>query len=254
MRDKEIRLLLVGLGSTVFLVFSGLYGYFGILSPMHQKVETVNAEIIQQETFLEKIKQPEEEEASVSIKNTYSLQEEVPVKPLVDQLILQFEKAEVLSDSLILTMQFSDGEASEDIEEEPTGEEAAASEAEETNEDGAVQNEDEINVIPEALPEGVKKVTAEMSVVSKDYEGLLKFLRTIEDFKRVTVIEAITFSGQDELTITSAEATFGQLKYEVTIAAYYLPELTQYLKDLPRVEYPAPNGKENPLIDRDKEE
>ncbi|MCM3731578.1 hypothetical protein M3196_07880 [Fictibacillus nanhaiensis] len=69
------------------------------------------------------------------------------------------------------------------------------------------------------------------------------------DFKRVTVIEAITFSGQDELVITSAEATLGQLKYEVTIAAYYLPELTQYLKDLPRVEFPAPNGKENPLID-----
>jgi type IV pilus assembly protein PilO len=253
MRDKEIRLLLVGLGSTVFLVFSGLYGYFGILSPMHQKVETVNAEIKQQETFLGKIKQPEEEEVSVSIENTYSLQEEVPVKPLVDQLILQFEKAEVLSDSLILTTQFSDGEASEDAEEEPT-EVEATSEAEGTNEDGDLQNEDEINLTSDVLPEGVKKVTAEMSVVSKDYDGLLKFLRTIEDFKRVTVIEAIIFSGQDELAITSAEGTLSQLKYEVTIAAYYLPELTQYLKDLPRVEFPAPNGKENPLIDGDKEE
>jgi hypothetical protein len=46
--------------------------------------------------------------------------------------------------------------------------------------------------------------------------------------------EAITFSGQDELAISCAETTPEQLKYEVTTAAYYLPELTHYLKDLPR--------------------
>jgi type IV pilus assembly protein PilO len=71
-----------------------------------------------------------------------------------------------------------------------------------------------------------------MSVVSKNYEGLLKFLRTIEGLKRITVIEAITFTGMDELEMASAEATPDQLKYEITISAYYLPELTDYLKDL----------------------
>lgn len=253
MEDNR-KLSYIGIGIVLLILVAGLYGYFEMLSPLHQKIEMVGTEIKQQETFLEKIKQPEQEAAPVSIENTYSLQEEVPVKPLVDQLMLQFEKAEVLSDSLILTMQFSDEEASEDGEEESRKEESSAGETEVDNEDGTVQNEDEINVTPEALPEGVKKITAEMSVVSKDYEGLLKFLRTIEEFKRVTVIEAITFSGQDELTIASAETTPEQLKYEVTIAAYYLPELTEYLKDLPRGDFPAPNGKENPLIHGDKDD
>lgn len=249
MNDNR-KLSYIGIGVVVLTLMAGLYGYFGILSPLHQEVEMVGTEIKQQETFLEKIKQPEQEAAPVSIENTYSLQEEVPVKPLVDQLMLQFEKAEVLSDSLILTMQFSDGEASEDVEEELAEEETSPpDETEVSDEDGAVQKEDKINVTPEALPEGVKKITAEMSVVSKDYESLLTFLSTIEEFKRVTVIEAITFSGQDELAIASVETTPDQLKYEVTIAAYYLPELTEYLKDLPRGDFPAPNGKENPLLD-----
>jgi type IV pilus assembly protein PilO len=251
--DDNQKSSYIGIGMVVLTLMAGLYGYFGILSPLHQKVEMVDTEIEQQETFLKKMNQPEKEAAPVSIENTYSLQEEVPVKPLVDQLMLQFEKAEVLSDSLILTMQFSDGEASEDVE-EPVEEEASANEPEVGNEDGTVQKEDEINVTPETLPEGVKKITAEMSVVSKDYEGLLKFLHTIEEFKRVTVIEAITFSGKDELAIASAETTPDQLKYEVTIAAYYLPELTEYLKDLPRGDFPAPTGKDNPLIGEDKEE
>jgi type IV pilus assembly protein PilO len=253
MEDNR-KLSYIGIGIVLLTLVAGLYGYFGILSPLHQKIDMVDTEIGQQEIFLKKMNQPKKEAAPISIENTYSLQEEVPVNPLVDQLMLQFEKAEVLSDSLILTMQFSDGEASEDVEEEPAEEESSASETEVTNEDGTVQNEDEINVTPEALPEGVKKITAEMSVVSKDYKGLLKFLRTIEEFKRVTVIEAITFSGQDELAMASAETTTDQLKYEVTIAAYYLPELTQYLKDLPRGDFPAPNGKENPLIDGENEE
>jgi type IV pilus assembly protein PilO len=107
--------------------------------------------------------------------------------------------------------------------------------------------------VPEVLPQGVKKITAEMSVVSKDYEGIQKFIRTIEELKRVIVVEGITFTGMEELEIASADAVTDQLKYEITISAYYLPELTDYLKDLPKGEFPAPNGKDNPLINNDEE-
>lgn len=261
MPENKRLLTYVAFGVILLFLMSGIYGYFGVLSPLYQKIDSVDAEMQQQKTFLENAETSVAVTSQIS-ENTFALQEEVPVKPLVDQLMLQFEKAEVLSDSLILTIDFSDGDASEDQEATATEEDADSESTEETTDtstDAAeenVSNEDESldtsettsPPSPEVLPQGVKKITAEMSVVSKDYEGILNFIKTVEELKRVIVVEAITFTGMDEPEIASAEAVPNQLKYEVTISAYYLPELTDYLKDLPKGEFPAPNGKENPLI------
>jgi type IV pilus assembly protein PilO len=259
MKGNKKLLIYAAIGLILLLLVGGLYSYFGVLAPLHQEIAYVDTEIQQQKSFLQQTETTQEEVATSS-ENTFKLQEEVPVKPLVDQLILQFEKAEVLSDSLIMTMDFSDGEATKDEDEteeaatETAEEQPETAEANVSNEDDSVETENAPAPAPEVLPEGVKKITAEMSVVSKNYEGLLKFLRTIEELKRITVIEAITFTGLDELEMASAEATPDQLKYEITISAYYLPELTDYLKDLPQVEFPAPQGKENPLTGGDEEE
>ncbi len=262
MTQNKRLLTYAAIGVILLFLMCGVYGYFGLLSPLHQQIESVDAEMKQQKTFLDNMSAP----ATVTTQNsenTFALQEEVPVKPLIDQLMLQFEKAEVLSDSLILTMDFSDGEATEDEEkvaveentEQASAEENTTNTTTEAAEENVSNTGDDIDTsetttppAPEVLPQGVKKITAEMSVVSKDYEGILKFIKTVEELKRVIVVEAITFSGMDELEMASADAVKNQLKYEITISAYYLPELTDYLKDLPRGEFPAPNGKENPLI------
>ncbi len=281
MAESKKLLTYVGLGISLLLVIGGVYAYFGLLSPLHQRIESVDMEMKQQEVLLKKAN--DSAVTTQTSENTFALQEEVPVKPLVDQLMLQFEKAEVLSDSLILTMDFSDGETSEEEEvvaedeapDSPAPEEPATEETTETenvdesaeiatevvedddvnaNESDAVETtETPTPVTPEVLPQGVKRIKAEMSVVSKDYEGIQKFIKTIEELKRVIVVEGITFAGMEELEIASADAVTDQLKYEITISAYYLPELTDYLKDLPKGEFPAPNGKDNPLINNDEE-
>ncbi|RZT21589.1 hypothetical protein [Fictibacillus sp. BK138] len=251
-KDRRI-LTYLGIGLLILLLSGGAYGYFGILSPMHERISFVDSKIKQQKVLLIKSENAVLD-VPMAIENTFSLQEEVPVVPLVDQLMLQFEKAEVLSDSLIMTMQFSDGEV--DDEEEYTqnnAEDHRASEEENKEASSSTPEEDTTTIkaveppAPEVLPEGVKKITAEMSVVSKDYNGLLIFLRTIEELKRVIVIEGITFTGLSEIEMASVETNPNQLKYEIIIAAYYLPELTDYLEDLPAEDYPAPGGKENPL-------
>ncbi|WP_416729613.1 hypothetical protein [Fictibacillus sp. JL2B1089] len=277
MAENKKLLTYVGLGVILLLIIGGVYGYFGFLSPLHQRIEAVDMEMKQQEILLNKANDSVAVTTQTS-ENTYALQEEVPVKPLVDQLMLQFEKAEVLSDSLILTMDFTDGDVLEEeevvAEEETTENEASEGSAtDETTEteneaentenatevEGDISNENDtveqsetpIPAVPEVLPKGVKKITAKMSVVSKDYDGIRNFIKTVEELKRVIVVEGITFTGMDELELASADAVTDQLKYEITISAYYLPELTDYLKDLPKGEYPAPSGKEDPLIKKD---
>ncbi|MBH0159173.1 hypothetical protein [Fictibacillus sp. 26RED30] len=273
MAENKKLLTYVGLGVILLLIIGGVYGYFGLLSPLHQRIEAVDTEMKQQEVLLKTASESIAVTTQTS-ENTFALQEEVPVKPLVDQLMLQFEKAEVLSDSLILTMDFTDGNELEEeevvAEEETTEDEAsenpAADETTDTENtenatevegdisnpnDTVEQSETPIPAAPEVLPKGVKKITAKMSVVSKDYDGIRNFITTIEELKRVIVVEGITFTGMDELEIASADAVTDQLKYDITISAYYLPELTDYLKDLPKGEFPAPNGKEDPLIKKD---
>lgn len=270
MAENKKLLTYVGLGVILLLIIGGVYGYFGLLSPLHQRIEAVDMEMKQQEVLLNKANDSVAVTTQTS-ENTFALQEEVPVKPLVDQLMLQFEKAEVLSDSLILTMDFTDGDALEDEEvvaeeetedeasEDPAAEETTETENAENVTEGEISNENDtveqsetpIPAVPEVLPKGVKKITAKMSVVSKDYDGIRNFIKTVEELKRVIVVEGITFTGMDELEIASADAVTDQLKYEISISAYYLPELTDYLKDLPKGEYPAPSGKEDPLIKKD---
>ncbi len=275
MAENKKLLTYVGLGVILLLIIGGVYGYFGLLSPLHQRIEAVDTEMKQQEVLLKTASESIAVTTQTS-ENTFALQEEVPVKPLVDQLMLQFEKAEVLSDSLILTMDFTDGnelEEEEVVAEEETTDDTASEDtatndtaeneadtteaSNEVEDDISNQNETvepsetPIPAVPEVLPKGVKKITAKMSVVSKDYDGIRKFITTIEELKRVIVVEGITFTGMDELEIASADAVTDQLKYEITISAYYLPELTDYLKDLPKGEFPAPNGKEDPLIKKD---
>ena len=190
--EKNKKLLTyLGLSFSFLLIAGGIYAYFGLLSPLHEQITAVDSEIQQQQIFLKKA-QSNENPVTTSEENTFPLQEEVPVKPLTDQLMLQFEKAEVLSDSLIMTMQFTDGEAAEDELEEAVAEneDGVAAEGEPeaantTNENATEENTTEENMTneendskqdpatvaatPEVLPEGVKKITAEMSVVSKDY-------------------------------------------------------------------------------------
>ncbi|MFC0187374.1 hypothetical protein ACFFJY_03695 [Fictibacillus aquaticus] len=250
----------------VVLLMAGLFFYFNNLAPIKNQITAVDGQIKQQGKLLDTITAQPAGTAAPLDENTFLLQQEVPVKPLMDQLLLQFEKAEVLSDSLILTMEFTDGEieAEESDEEEvaaidptPAPEGEAAAPAEENSSEAEAA---EPAIAPELLPEGVKKITAELTVQSKDYDSLMVFLKEVEKLKRVMVIEGIDFTGPQELEVAAgedseepAEEVSDQLIYELTVSAYYLPELVEYLKDLPRVDFPAPNGKDTPFIKEDDE-
>ncbi|MFC7373003.1 hypothetical protein ACFQPF_15290 [Fictibacillus iocasae] len=235
MASDKLKSYIAG-GALLLFLLLGVMFYLLYLSPLKQQVEDTADQVNQQKSFLEKNSTPAAEKPVV-VTDTAALQQEVPVKPLMDQLLLQFEKAEVLSDSLILSMQFTDGE------------EAAAEPAENEGEGDQEQPAapDESAAAPEVLPSGVKKITAEMTVMSKDYEGLLSFLQVVQELKRITVIEGITFTGPADLNAESEDAPENQFKYDLQVSTYYLPELTDYLKDTPTVPFPAPSGKKNPL-------
>jgi type IV pilus assembly protein PilO len=159
----------------------------------------------------------------------------------VEQLILELEKAEVVSDSRIMNMTFGDADFTASTTTLDEYVEANSS----TNTEGTAEQQTE----QAYLPEGLKKVTINLSVESENYEDLTTFLEELEGLTRITQIESVAFTGLPELTSIAQELT--SLTYSVQLSAFYHPELADLIEDLPPISAPEPSNKTNPFLDNE---
>ncbi|WP_404347084.1 pilus assembly protein PilO [Sutcliffiella horikoshii] len=222
------------LSSCILLIVLGIAGFYYLsYAPKEVRAEQLQQEKTIEEQLIQVLEQ-QEETAQANGNTTVELQRKIPVTPFLEQLILELEKAEVLSDSTIVNMSFGEGEfipASTTLEEYETMHD---------EEDEAVQEE-------AYLPEGLKKVTVNLSVESEVYEDLSTFLTSLESLTRITQIESVSFTGQPE--VTSTEQELQPLTYSVTLSAFYHPELEDLIEELPPLSVPEPGNKVNPFID-----
>ncbi|HYK74641.1 MAG TPA: type 4a pilus biogenesis protein PilO, partial [Pseudoneobacillus sp.] len=173
--------------------------------------------------------------------NTEFLQKRLPVKPLLEQFILDLEKAEIFSDSLIQQMNFG---ATGDEETNSTMDQALGL-SYKRNDGTEVSAEAVEGEVAEPLPSGVVKIPVNLSIQSPSYFDLEKFLDTIENLDRIVTVESINFSGQPEITELQQEQQ--PITYQVTLSLYYLPGLVDLQNELPQIETGEPANKSNPL-------
>ncbi|MBS2969884.1 hypothetical protein J9317_14015 [Metabacillus sp. KIGAM252] len=214
---------------------------------------------MEQETYRNNISTSEELLSSSNtgggtnaILNQYSLAElqmEVPNNRFEEQFLLDLEKAEVLSGSAVTSAVFADQEFTDETAEQE-GEEAAVQTAEEpvpaeeTPEEAAKETpEGEPAPDEPSLPAGMQKVSMTVSLESKDYSGVKRFLETLESIKRITQIEAVTIANPE--TGMQEENMDEPLKYDVIVSAYYMPNLEELKDQLP----PFPNSDPGSVID-----
>jgi type IV pilus assembly protein PilO len=217
-----LLLLLVVLGA----VFAGLYFY--MLYPRYQQIEQLTDTVTSEKKILAAIKADAAKQRDGLPESIVALQKKIPVKPLTEQLLLDLEKAEVVSDSTIASMSFSEGEN------------AAA-------ENNASSNGASSPSSSSALPDGLKKVTVQLTVQSPSYYQLERFLQTLENLDRIVSIESLSFAGNPELT--SVDTKVNPLTYSLTVSAFYYPKLADLQKLLPQLDVPPPSEKDNPLTE-----
>ncbi|WP_404444105.1 pilus assembly protein PilO [Sutcliffiella horikoshii] len=222
------------LSSCVLLVVLGIAGFYYLsYAPKEARAEQLHQEKNIEEQLIQVLEQ-QEQTAQANGNTTVELQRKIPVTPFLEQLILELEKAEVLSESTIVSMSFGEGEfvpASTTLEEYET-----------------MHDEEEETVQEEVyLPEGLKKVTVNLSVESEVYEDLSTFLTALESLTRITQIESVSFTGLPEVTSTDQELE--PLTYSVTVSAFYHPELDDLIEELPPLSVPEPGNRVNPFID-----
>lgn len=237
-------LIIVSLLLIVFL-FAGLF--FSVLYPKMNEIPLKEQELSSQEQLLSALQGQITNANSNTFQGTVSLQKMVPIKPLSQQLLLEIEKAEVVSGSFVVNMDFAvDGEVTEETTEGEEGTEETTPLEERIEEDldpdQAGEGEKREKV---PLPTGVKKITVTLNVESPSYFELEEFISILENSERITVIESIDFTAGEE--IIDYEQTSTPLNYQVVLSAFYMPSLTDLIDSLPKIESPEPANKKNPF-------
>ncbi|QUG42237.1 LysM peptidoglycan-binding domain-containing protein [Psychrobacillus sp. INOP01] len=173
----------------------------------------------------------------------------VPVEKLVDSIILDLEGAAVGSDSIILNAAFSDVQKEEQpvspaedtsITEQPTEEQSYDLD----NENGELLPLEEVVVI---TPDGLEAISISLTVLSKDFDALTKFLENIRKNPRIYVVESFSFQGYEEGEVLPGPQE-DQLEYSVVLSTYYAPVITGVANKFGLVIPPISN-KNNPIYD-----
>lgn len=210
-------LMLTVLGAAII----GLYFY--LLYPRYQEIEELNNRVANEKKILAATRAEIAKQKSGLPESVVELQKKIPVKPLTEQLLLDLEKAEVVSDSTISSMAFN----------------------EEENE--TAEPQEKTKQSSSAPPDGLKKVTVQLTVQSPSYYQLERFLQTLENLNRIVSVESLSFTGNPELTSVATEVN--PLTYSVTVSAFYYPKLEKLQNMLPQIDVPPPSKKRNPLTE-----
>jgi type IV pilus assembly protein PilO len=246
LRLSKNEKLVMMLGILLVVLFIAI-AQFMMLSPLKSDLEMKEQTLQTEQKLLDTITQKKVDETTKVVEDTRELQKKVPVSPLQEQFILDLERAENVSSSLVKSMSFA---KDVDVPITPPAQETAAN-GETTDESLEVKTVQEVTAEQEAQAAntvtGLKKLTISLSVESPTYEDLEKFISTLESLNRIVVVESISYSGGKEITSLDSKEAEEKLTYSLTVSAYYLPTLNDLIADLPKIDAPGPANKKNPL-------
>jgi type IV pilus assembly protein PilO len=179
-----------------------------IFQPMHAENAKLENTLNLERLALDKIKSDATNSGQSNAAKMKNLYAKVPSKQMLGKFLLSLEKAEVISNSLILNMDISESA----LEEE----------------------------------EGIKRITVSLSVTSPNFNAMETFLSSIEENKRITKIDSLTFTGVSE--ISNATATSEQVAYAVTVSTFYLTKYGDVVESIPAVALQNTSMKKNPFF------
>ena len=245
LRFSKKQGLIIGAVALILILFI-VYAQFLKLAPLKTDLDLKQQSLESEQKLLEIVSQKNAEETQKTSEGTRELQKKLPVNPLQEQLILDLEKAETISDSKISSMSFSkDVDVSTATADQTNAENANGQQTTTDTSQAAATQDTTSQQAASTQTTGMKKMTISLSVESPKYKKFEKFIETLESLNRIIVVESISYSGGQE--ITSLDQEDQPLTYSLTISAFYMPTLDDLAGELPKIDAPKPAGKDNPL-------
>lgn len=229
----------------------GVSGYFFLLQPEKTLLDRKQSDLQMIQDELTIVENRVNEIKDQTVGSSVELQNKVPVKPLLEQLLLDIDKAESLSNSKVL--QIKVGSTAEEVAfpEKQTTNSNSDTESEESNDkqEDKAENDDEQSATDqeaEFLPKGMKMIKVNINGEADDYFEVEKFIDVLQALQRIIRIDGVRITGQDE--ITAVEDEFLPIPFEIILSAFYYPNLTELIDELPKLDTPAPSEKRNPFV------
>ncbi|MYL50196.1 hypothetical protein GLV98_11920 [Halobacillus litoralis] len=232
--------------STLWVIIAGvvlilafyLLGQKVILAPYKEEVVEKEAALTQEQKILSAIENNQEGNEREQILTSRTIQQQLPVIPLMDQLLIGLDRAENASTSLINSMAISDSESSIPmIEPENEREANGVNNDEEENVDKDVV---EAPVEDEAveLIEGLHTLQLTVDVTSENYDEMISFMKEIQSLSRVIQIESIQFDAPE---------SENELGYSIVLNSYYQPIYENLANEAPQYHYGGSPNKVDPF-------
>ncbi|MGG4166869.1 hypothetical protein ABEW00_05200 [Rossellomorea vietnamensis] len=230
---KKERLLLIVI--TFACMFSLFLIYFFVYFPQHDRLEMKQNELKTEQKLLSAVEAKTEQIETRSYKDIHTLQNQIPVEPLTEQLILQLEKAEVVSQSEIQSITFAKEDLAFSIEGDDDtleGSSQGSSNPQETENDNS----------------GVKRLQMTMTVQSENYFEMEKFIHELENLSRIVEVNQLLIQGREEMSPVLTDEGPEPLIFQLVASAFYIPGLSDLQDSLPSIDSPPPSLKKNPFI------
>jgi type IV pilus assembly protein PilO len=230
-KSKEI-LVIISLLLIVSFGFTSIYLYY--LTPIQTEIESVEQNLKSEVLLLEQLAQKAEENETITI-DAKKLQEQTPVSPLIDNMLLDIKYAEGISNSKVSSISISEGDAATLWPQEQPIQTQEQGETAPTTDQGDVQTPATQAVPPEIG--NLKRIVFNTSVSSPNYESLQKFIKGLENLRRIINVDSINFTSGAE----------GKMEYNVSFSAFYAPEYKGLLEAFPERKFIPASKKKNPL-------
>lgn len=227
------RKSLVTLFMVILFLLLGLV-YFYLVKPLKDESNAAKANVNQLETdvqILEAEIAKSQNEKSQFEENQFFHERKMPLDRSIDELILSLQEIEMVSESRIEDITFNNYDSSlTEADQVIENEVEETDESAETDEEGTAEDidttEPPISDVVEELPDNIKLITVNLSVVSPNFKQFEAFLQEVEKLERITRVDTLSFSkpGEAELLDSETDEDDAMITTNVQITTFYYDE------------------------------
>jgi type IV pilus assembly protein PilO len=221
-KQWSIFISLIAAGILMALVL-----HFFLIKPLEERLQYKEEELSIQSKLQEAVENKVNSIDENMTADSASLQQKIPAGPLTESVILDLEKAELISGSTIQSIHF-----------EKTDGPLAAQKDEESDGDPVKETQ---------LPPLLKRLQMTMIVESPSYFEMEQFLEELESLERIVEINGFYFEGEEELKESMEGYSEDTITFELTASAFFTPKLEDLKDGLPSIQSPSPSFKKDPF-------